>query len=82
MPVHSIPGSLRETVVTFYLSHAKISRGFVKNRLKITSETKEWQKIILKPCGLVGFPAKKTTRVIFPLKKHTRAVFLLYSSTN
>jgi hypothetical protein len=31
------------------LSHAKISRGFVKNRLKITSETKEWQKIILKP---------------------------------
>jgi hypothetical protein len=32
-----------------FLSHAKISRGFVKNRLKITSETKEWQKIILKP---------------------------------
>jgi hypothetical protein len=32
-----------------HLSHAKISRGFVKNRLKITSETKEWQKIILKP---------------------------------
>jgi hypothetical protein len=31
------------------LSHAKISRGFVKNRLKITSETKEWQTITLKP---------------------------------
>jgi hypothetical protein len=29
-------------------------------------------------CGLVGFPDKKTTRVIFPLKKHTRLVFLLY----
>jgi WD40 repeat protein len=27
----------------------RISRDFVKNRLKITSETKEWQKIILKP---------------------------------
>jgi hypothetical protein len=26
----------------------------------------------------MGFPAKKTTRVIFPLKKHTRAVFLLH----
>jgi hypothetical protein len=31
-----------------YLSHAKISQGFVKYRLKITSETKEWQKITLK----------------------------------
>jgi hypothetical protein len=30
-------------------------------------------------CGLVGFPAKKTTRVIFPLKKHTRA-FSYYSN--
>jgi hypothetical protein len=30
----------------------------------------------------VGFPAKKTTRVIFPLKKHTRAVFLLYCMTD
>jgi hypothetical protein len=33
----------------FILSHAKISQGFVKNCLKITPETKEWQKIILKP---------------------------------
>jgi hypothetical protein len=29
-------------------------------------------------CGLVGFPGKKTTRVIFSLKKYTRAVFLFY----
>jgi hypothetical protein len=35
--------------LTTDLSHDKISRGFVKKRLKITSETKEWQKIILKP---------------------------------
>jgi hypothetical protein len=34
---------------SYFLLHAKISRGFVKNHLKITSETKEWQKIILKP---------------------------------
>jgi hypothetical protein len=36
-------------VETYISSHAKISQGFMKNRLKITSETKEWQKIILKP---------------------------------
>jgi hypothetical protein len=28
-------------MVALCLSHAKISRGFVKNRLKITSETKD-----------------------------------------
>jgi hypothetical protein len=32
-------------------------------------------------CGLVGFPAKKTTRVIFPLKKHMSAVFCLSHDT-
>jgi hypothetical protein len=31
-------------VRTLILSHAKISLSFVKNRLKITSATKEWQK--------------------------------------
>jgi hypothetical protein len=41
--------SLEKTMpVVNFLSHVKISRGFVKNHLKITSEKKEWQKIILK----------------------------------
>jgi hypothetical protein len=31
-----------------FLSHAKISQGFVKNRLNITSKKKEWPKITLK----------------------------------
>jgi hypothetical protein len=40
---------LKRSMGSPLLSHVKISRGFVKNRLKITSETKEWEKIILKP---------------------------------
>jgi hypothetical protein len=45
--IHGI--SREEYVLSVYISHAKISRGFVKHRLTITSATKEWQKIILKP---------------------------------
>jgi hypothetical protein len=44
-PIRQSYGTLDDGAEVYYiLSHAKISRGFVKNSLKITSETKEWQK--------------------------------------
>jgi fumarate reductase subunit C len=75
-----------------FLSHAKISRGFVKNRLKIASETKEWQKFIQTLDNLViyrlniietDFRLGKTTSFehfyqIFAVVKHAIRIARLY----